>query len=198
MDVRDNFCGRAGWQQIAGRIRVPLGFCFSGIYFWFARPSRHSLAAGLLLVAPGLALRACASGYLRKNTELTMTGPYAYTRNPLYLGSLLLACGSAVAARNLWLAVALAVLFAVIYWPTILGEEAGLRDRFPEFAEYASKVPRLLPRRLPWGRPGAGAARGRFSWALYREHREYNSLCGSIILFLALIVGMLWRQRTLR
>jgi len=182
------------WQQIAKRIRVPLGFLFAGTYFWIARPSEHSLLASLLLVLPGIALRGYASGYVKKNAELTTTGPYAYTRNPLYLGSMLLAFGFAGASRNPWIVVALAALFAMIYWPTILGEEAYLRVRFPEFDTYAQRVPRLLPRLYVRERADESAQQGRFSWKLYLQHREYNSLLGAIFLFIALIARMLWRH----
>ena len=101
----------------------------------------------LLLVVPGVWLRGYAAGYVRKNAELTTTGPYAYTRNPLYLGSMLIAFGFAGGGGKLggswWL---LAVLFAAIYVPTIQGEEEYLRGHFAGFEEYAAKVPRLLPR----------------------------------------------------
>ena len=180
------------WQKIAKRIRVPLGFLFAGTYFWIARPSGHSLLASLFLVLPGIALRGYASGYVKKNAELTTTGPYAYTRNPLYLGSMLIAFGFAVASRNPWIACALAILFAMIYAPTILGEEAYLRARFQEFDAYAKKVPRLLPRLSFRKQPGETALRGQFSWALYLLHREYNSVLGSLILYCALIARMLW------
>ena len=90
------------WSRVARRIRVPTGFLFAAFYLWRARPSATSLASSLLLVAPGLLLRACASGYVKKNAELTVTGPYAYTRNPLYLGSILMAFGFAAASRSVW------------------------------------------------------------------------------------------------
>ena len=198
MRVQDDPAGRTTWQMITRRIRVPMGFLFAGIYFWLARPTWHSLLLSLLLVAPGLALRAYASGYVKKNAELTMTGPYAHTRNPLYLGSMLLAFGFAMASRNVWIALALVVLFAVVYWPTILGEEAYLQTNFLEFDEYMRSVPRLLPRLFPWVRQGESPMRGRFSLELYRKHREYNSVLGSAILFLALIARMLWHHGMVR
>ena len=176
------------WRKIARRIRVPLGFLFAGIYFWIARPSTHSLAASLLLVLSGLALRAMASGHVKKNSELTITGPYAYTRNPLYLGSILIAFGFALASRSWTIAIALVVLFAIIYVPTILSEEEFLRERFAEFDAYARRVPRLLPYR--WPRKDESAARGSFSWELYRAHREYNASLGALLLYFALIVRM--------
>ena len=90
-----------GWRMVARRIRVPMGFLFAAFFLWRARPTVASLAYSLLLVVPGLLLRAYASGYVKKNATLTVTGPYAYTRNPLYLGSTMLAFGFAVASRSL-------------------------------------------------------------------------------------------------
>ena len=176
------------WQKIARRIRVPLGFLFAGFYFWIARPSLHSLAASLLLVLPGLALRAMASGHVKKNSELTTSGPYAFTRNPLYSGSMLIAFGFALASRSWTIAIALVVLFAIIYVPTILSEEAFLRERFTEFDAYTQQVPRLLPYR--WPRKNKSVARGSFSWELYRAHNEYNASLGALLLYFALIVRM--------
>src|SRR5258705_11457440 len=100
----------------------------------------------LLLVVPGVWLRAYAAGYVKKNAELTRTGPYAYTRNPLYLGSMLIAFGFAWASGSWVIFVALTALFLAIYLPTILSEEEYLRSQFAGFDEYARQVPRLLPR----------------------------------------------------
>ncbi len=183
----------AGWNRVARRSRVPLGFCFAAIYLLLARPTAASMLWSLLLVAPGLALRAYASGYVQKNSELTTTGPYAYTRNPLYLGSMLLAFGFAGASRSLAIVAALAVLFAIIYIPTIRSEEEYLRGRFPHFDEYARRVPRLLPRLWP-GAPAAGEAkRGAFAPTLYRKHREYNALMGAAAIYLALALRLYFR-----
>ncbi len=134
------------WSRIARRIRVPMGFLFAAFFLWRARPSAASIAWSLLLVVPGILLRAYASGYVKKNSSLTVTGPYAYTRNPLYLGSILIAFGFALASRSVSIAVLLALLFAMIYGPTILSEEQFLRSTFPQFDLYARSVPRLFPR----------------------------------------------------
>ncbi|MFY9935811.1 MAG: methyltransferase, partial [Silvibacterium sp.] len=101
-----------------------MGFAFAALYLWLARPTLALIALSLILVIPGLWLRAYASGYVKKNMELTVTGPYAFTRNPLYLGSMLIAFGFALASRSIWIALALAVLFALIYIPVIRSEEA--------------------------------------------------------------------------
>jgi protein-S-isoprenylcysteine O-methyltransferase Ste14 len=179
---------RGGWGRIAKRIRVPLGFAFAVVFLLLAHPTPVSLAWSLLLVLPGLALRAYASGYVKKNAELTVTGPYGWTRNPLYLGSMAIAFGFAAGARSWLLAGLLAGLFLVIYYPVIRGEEAFLRSHFPGFDAYAKRVPRLLPWRPPL-RSAAGE-QGCFAPALYRKHREYNASIGVTALYVALILRM--------
>ena len=188
--------GRPQWQRIARRIRVPLGFVTAAVFFVFARPTGRSLLSSLPAVLVGLWLRGYAAGYVKKNAELTCTGPYAYTRNPLYLGSMLLAFGFAVAAGRVWLGVLLVGLFLAIYWPTILSEESFLRGAFPEFGAYAERVPRLLPRLRAAGFGSAQAAGRRFSAERYRHHREYNALMGAVALYVALMLRLWWAHRT--
>jgi protein-S-isoprenylcysteine O-methyltransferase Ste14 len=182
---RDN--RMAEWSKIARRIRVPLGFLFAVLYFWVARPTWRSMALGAIVVVPGLVIRALASGHVRKNESLATSGPYAYTRNPLYLGSLLMGVGFAVAARSWAVGVALLVMFFVIYLPVIRDEEAFLRRTFPEFEEYTRRVPRMFPRLTPRSdnRDEVGAG---FSLDLYLKHREYNALLGVVAMTAALIV----------
>jgi len=172
-----------GWSKIAKRIRVPMGFAFAALYLWLARPTLMFITLSLILVIPGIWLRAYASGYVKKNTELTVTGPYAFTRNPLYLGSMLIAFGFALASRSIWIVVALAALFALIYIPVIRSEEAFLRSKFDGFEAYASRVPRLVPRLVP---AQTDDDRGSFSADLYRKHREYNALVGAVAIYAAL------------
>ena len=177
----------AEWSRVARRIRVPLGFAFAVLYFWLAHPTWEFLALGAVLIVPGLLIRALASGHVRKNEELATSGPYAYTRNPLYLGSLLIGIGFAVAARSWWVGVILVVMFFAIYLPVIRGEEKYLRERFPEFDEYARRVPRMLPRITPAPSQDTG---GGFSMDLYLKHREWNALVGAALLVIALVVKM--------
>jgi len=177
----------AEWSRIARRIRVPLGFMFAVLYFWLARPTWRFIALGAVLIVPGLLVRALASGHVRKNEALATSGPYAYTRNPLYLGSLLMGVGFAVAARSWWVGIALVVMFFAIYVPVIRDEEAFLRRTFPEFEEYARRVPRMFPRAV---RAGAGETTGGFSFDLYLKHREWNALLGSVLMTGALIIKM--------
>jgi protein-S-isoprenylcysteine O-methyltransferase Ste14 len=178
----------AEWSRIARRIRVPLGFVFAVLYFWLARPTIGFIALGTLLIVPGLLIRALASGHVRKNEALATSGPYAYTRNPLYLGSLLMGVGFAVAARSWWVGVALILMFFAIYVPVIGDEETFLRQKFPEFEEYARRVPRMFPRITAESASKGGA--GGFSADLYWRHREYNALLGALAMLAALVVKM--------
>jgi protein-S-isoprenylcysteine O-methyltransferase Ste14 len=180
------------WQKVARRIRVPLGFVTAALYLfelWRRQPHLPAVAWSLLLVVPGLWLRGYASGYVKKNRELTQTGPYAYTRNPLYLGSILIAAGFAVALMSWPVAAMLAAMFLIIYVPVIASEERFLRSAFPDFDAYCRRVPRLFPRLTP-GRPGGEETEvlsGKFSLGLYLRHREYNSAIGAALLYLSLL-----------
>ena len=180
----------ASWPTIARRIRVPLGFAVTALYLWLAQPSVTSVAAGALLVIAGLLLRGWASGSLQKNERLATTGPYAYTRNPLYLGSLILAIGFAIAARSWCIVLVLAIMFLVIYLPVIRSEEEFLAQHFPEFSAYAARVPRLWPRFKATGNDDS-----EFSWSLYNQHREYHATLGSVTILLILIGKMFWISR---
>jgi protein-S-isoprenylcysteine O-methyltransferase Ste14 len=182
---------RTKMQRIAKRIRVPMGFAFAAVFLWWARPTPMTLALSLLLVVPGIWLRAYAAGYVRKNAELTTTGPYAYTRNPLYLGSMLIAFGFGAAAGNWILLAVLAGLFAAIYIPTIQGEEEYLRAHFAGFDVYAAQVPRLLPR---FTAAPSDQGAGEFSKALYLHHREFNALMGAGAIYLALVLRLVWQR----
>ena len=181
----------ADWARVARRIRVPLGFLFAIFYLWLARPSPLFMTAGLVLIFPGLTLRALASGYVRKDRELTSTGPYAYTRNPLYLGSLLIASGFAIAARSWWVVLVIAVFFGAVYLPVVWAEEERLRQNFPDYAAYAAQVPRFVPRFSPV----ANSQTQRFSRELYLKHREYNAALGSGLMLLALAAKLIWFSR---
>ncbi|HEY1903788.1 MAG TPA: isoprenylcysteine carboxylmethyltransferase family protein [Terracidiphilus sp.] len=179
------------WQRIARRIRVPLGFLTAALYlFELLRraPRPAAVAWSLLLVLPGLWLRGYAAGYVKKNRELTMTGPYAHTRNPLYLGSMLIAAGFALALLSWPVALLLAVGFTVIYVPVIASEERFLRLTFPEFDAYCRRVPRLIPRLTPASQSGSPSGSGAFSVALYLKHREYNAGIGAALLYLSLLL----------
>ena len=178
----------AEWSRIARRIRVPLGFLAAALYLyelWQRAPHPAAIAWSLALVLPGIWLRGYAAGYVKKNRELTRTGPYAHTRNPLYLGSILIAFGFALALLSWPVALVLALGFLAIYVPVIASEERFLRATFPEFDHYCRQVPRLIPRLTP---ARADAEKGSFSFMLYRKHREYNAAMGAALLYLSLLL----------
>jgi protein-S-isoprenylcysteine O-methyltransferase Ste14 len=174
------------WSRVARRIRVPLGFVFAALYIWLAKPSWMSIAAGAAVAASGIALRGAASGHVKKNEELTTTGPYAHTRNPLYVGSMIIGVGFGIASRSWWIALVLVLLFVTIYVPVVRSEEAFLRSKFPGFDEYARRVPRF-GYRLARG----GYARRQFSRELYLQHREYNAAVGAVLMIAALVAKLL-------
>lgn len=184
-----------GWGQRLSRWRVPLGFVAAAAYISFARPTPLTLVLGLPVAAAGLAWRAAASGYIRKNDALATTGPYRHCRNPLYLGSAVLAGGFLLAAANPWLAAAAAIAFAAVYTPVIRREETFLAARFgAAFAAYCREVPPFVPRFWSWGgtraQPSPATSSG-FSLALYRRHREYQALAGYAVITAILLIKML-------
>ncbi|MBI3669179.1 MAG: isoprenylcysteine carboxylmethyltransferase family protein [Acidobacteria bacterium] len=174
------------YGKLAARMRVPSGFLVAALYLVYSRPRWESLAAGLAVALVGIALRAWAAGHLTKNEALATSGPFACTRNPLYLGTLTAAAGFALAGWNLWLALLFAAYFGAVYLPVIGEEESHLRKLFPEYAAYAARVPLLVPQF-----PIAHGRSGGFRWALYFRNQEYNALLG----FLAGAVVLVWKTR---
>jgi protein-S-isoprenylcysteine O-methyltransferase Ste14 len=176
----------ANWSRIARRIRVPLSFGFAIAYVWLAHPTRTSLLVGGLRLVPGLILRGLASGHVQKDRLLTTSGPYGYTRNPLYLGSLIMAAGFAIVARSWWIPVILLIMFVVIYVPVIAGEERYLRQTFPDYDDYARNVPRFVMRFTRYGNQ-----RGTFSSERYWKHREYQAFVGCAAILAILIAKLI-------
>jgi protein-S-isoprenylcysteine O-methyltransferase Ste14 len=171
--------------------RVRTGYFVALAYLWLAAPSPRAIAAGGAVAFLGLIVRAAAAGHLRKGEALATSGPYAHTRNPLYLGSALLAAGFAIASHS-WLAAALVIAYFALFYSMVMRREAGeLRGRYGHsFEEYAARVPLFLPRIMP--APGGDPA-VRFSWALYRRNREYQAALGYLVGIALLVVRMLWR-----
>jgi protein-S-isoprenylcysteine O-methyltransferase Ste14 len=161
------------YSDAVARLRVPSGFLIVAAFAWFSRPSAQSLAIGTPISFLGLALRAWAAGCLYKDRELATGGPYAYTRNPLYMGTLLVAAGLAIASRSVWLGLLFTVVFLFVYLPAIQLEQQHLRGLFPEYAAYASRVPALIPRATPL--KGHSQL---FRWSQYKKNREYQAALG--------------------
>ncbi len=175
------------WVQ---RWRVPLGFLIGAIFIALARPELLTLAIGGGVALLGLLVRAWASGHIRKNDRLAISGPYAHTRNPLYFGSFLLGLGFTVAAGQprllggAWATVFFGGLFAAfflgIYLPVMRVEAATLAELFgDEYAAYARAVPLFFPRLTPYS--NEAGVRVRFDASLYMRYREYRAALGLLL-----------------
>lgn len=173
------------WMQ---RWRVPLGFACAPLFFWLARPTLRTVLAGGAVALAGLALRAWGSGHLRKNDKLAVSGPYARTRNPLYLGSFIMGLGFVTAAGWWPLAILFAALFLGIYWPVMRVEETHLTEIFgEEYKRYAAAVPLFFPRLSGY----RDAPPESFDSSLYLRYREYQAALG-VLSALALLAAKAW------
>jgi protein-S-isoprenylcysteine O-methyltransferase Ste14 len=174
------------------RWRVRLGYLVAIVVLWLARPTPRSVAYGACVGLAGLWFRAYAAGFLHKQEVLTMTGPYSRTRNPLYLGSSVLALGAGIATHSWAAAALLLVYFAVVYAVVMRREEGELRAKHnAAFDDYARSVPLFFPRLTP-ARQSASSA-GSFSWAQYKKNHEYEAAIGYVVLLSVLL--LIWRWR---
>ncbi len=172
------------YADAVAKLRVPSGFVLVAAFLWLSEPSWTALAIGLPVSIAGLAIRAWAAGHLEKNLALADSGPYAYVRNPLYLGTLTVAAGLVIASRRWELGVLFAVVFVLIYLPVVELEEQHLRRLFPAYADYARRAPKLIPRLS-----ARSSIPKHFQWALYRRNREYEALAG----FMAGVAVLCWK-----
>ena len=173
----------SNFKKSLQRYRVFSGFVIAAVYVVFARPDAYTLAAGLPVAVLGLALRAWACGHLRKSAELDVSGPYAHTRNPLYLGTFLLTIGFGVASGVWWLFLLCFALVLSIYWPVMSVEAEVLEKRLgEEYAEYAHNVPLLVPRLSPWKKSDRG-----FDFRLYLKNGEHQAAIGIVVATLILV-----------
>jgi len=171
------------YADAVAKLRVPGGFLMVAAFLWLAAPRWTSLAAGLPVSVLGLALRAWAAGHLEKNRTLAESGPYAYVRNPLYIGTLMVAAGFVIASRRWELGMLFAAVFLLIYLPVVELEEQHLRSLFPEYVDYARCVTRLWPRLI-------GNSSKPFRWSVYLRNQEYQALAG----FLAGVAVLIWKS----
>ncbi len=164
------------YADLVARLRVPTGFLIVTVFAWFSRPTVRSLWLGLPVSLCGLAVRAWAAGCLAKNQQLGTGGPYAYTRNPLYIGTLLVAAGLALGARSLGLGILFAAVFVLVYLPVIQLEEQHLRRLFPMYDDYAAEVTVLWPRLTAYPKRNPNS----FRLTLYLKNQEYQAAVGWI------------------
>jgi protein-S-isoprenylcysteine O-methyltransferase Ste14 len=161
--------------------RVRSGYAIGVLYAWFADPTVPSLVLGSMVAAIGLLIRGAAAGYLRKNEKLTTSGPYAYTRNPLYFGSSLLALGLLVAGSS-WIAALLVATYVATFYPAVIRFEAEHLRKLHgiTYDAYAAQVPLFFPRLTPPAAMADAADSGLFSWEQYKANREHHAAIGSV------------------
>lgn len=154
-------------------------------FLYFSRPTLASLLVGVPLILVGLVVRGWAAGTVEKGRELTVSGPYAFTRNPLYLGSFAIGVGFSVTGGH-WLWPALfGGFFAVVYSRTMTRERASLSESFGErYATYAAAVPAFVPRLTPFPADGPRTA---FAWSRYGRYREWEALLGVVAALVVLV-----------
>jgi hypothetical protein len=176
-----------GFKNAVYRWRVRAGFLCLILAVILAKPNLYSLLAGVGLCASGLVLRGWASGHLMKEKTLARSGPYRFTRNPLYLGNFIIGISVTTASRSWWM-VAVFFLYFLLFYPAVLKREANrMKALFPqEYEKYKSKVPLFFP---SFGRSLPGYAK--FSWELYKRNKEYRALLGAILFWLVLTAKML-------
>lgn len=153
-----------------------------------ARPSWRSVALGAAVSLAGLIIRAWAAGHLKKEKELAVSGPYRYSRNPLYFGNLILGLSLAAGSGSTVVVIIFASYFLVFYPVIILTERERMKKLFPEkYKEYIKHVPLFFP----WRKPHACQDRVKFSWSQYGANREYRALVGSLVYWVVLSIRIL-------
>ena len=153
--------------KLLARFRVFLGFIFAAVVLWLATPTLRSLLIGAVIAVIGESIRVWAAGHLEKSKEVTQSGPYRYTRHPLYLGSSLIGIGMAVVANNLIVAAIVVTYLVLTLTAAMRSEEAHLREKFGDaYDAYAEKRAPRIERS--------------FSWQRAIHNREHHTVAGLI------------------
>jgi hypothetical protein len=166
------------------RWRVRAGLIGTVLVIILAKPDLSSLITGLAVSLPGLLLRTWAAGHLKKDKELTVSGPYKYSRNPLYLGNLIIGLGIIIASRSLWV-FGIFIVYFLLFYPLIIQVEAEKMKKLflKEYEAYAKKTPVLFP----YKRPFSTVKKNRFRGLLFRKNKEWRALIGTVLLWLVLL-----------
>jgi protein-S-isoprenylcysteine O-methyltransferase Ste14 len=178
-----------GLTRILYKWRVRVSLLFVVLAIILAEPELWAILAGVGLTLFGLAIRTWACGHLEKEKKLTTSGPYRYTRNPLYFGNLLIGLGIVIASQSWWVLGCAFVVFVIFYPVIILSEKQKMEELFPlEYAEYVRHVPLFFPSYFStWPRQ-----RERFDWARYKKNKELRAIIGSALVWLLLTAKLLF------
>ncbi len=177
------------WKRLAQKTRVPAGTLLGILFFLLMHPSTRSLWMGGVIALCGAILRLWAAGHIEKGRVLTQGGPYAFTRNPLYLGSFLMALGIILAGQSYWMLLAFGVFFIVFYYPVMRAEEQELLQGYGErFIEYAQRVPLFFPSFRK-----TELSSSSFLWSRVIRNREHRTIAGLIVVQAVLVLLSLTR-----
>ena len=172
--------------SILARIRIPMGFCLAGLYFYMAKPTWPTLPFGLALAFFGILFRAWATGNIHKDNQLAIGGPYTLSRHPLYLGTFVIGLGFCLAGSNLLILLFFVTFFFCLYIPVMKAEEKHLKKLFnQEYENYKKSVPFFIPSKWP-----SNKIISTFQLGRYLKNKEYKVLLGFIISFGLLILKM--------
>jgi protein-S-isoprenylcysteine O-methyltransferase Ste14 len=162
-------------MRFLARWRVFFGFVFAAIALYLATPTRNTLAVGAVISLIGELVRLWAAGHLEKSREVTRSGPYQFTRHPLYLGSSLIGIGFAIAANHIVVGVIVVAYLLLTLTAAMRSEEAHLREKFGDaYDAYVEKRSSPMERQFSWRR----ALRN-------REHHTIAGLFASLLLLAA-------------
>jgi len=177
------------WKLKAQKMRVPAGTVLGVIFLLFMHPSIRSLWIGGMIAFLGALLRLWAAGHIVKGKVLTRTGPYAYSRNPLYLGSFFMALGIIVGGQGYWLLPVFGLFFVTFYFPVMKAEELELLHSYGDaFIEYSKNVSLFIPRFRSAGYPVKG-----FLWSRVTRNREHRTIIGLLLAEAVLILEYFFR-----
>jgi len=175
-------------EKIINRWRVKAGYIGAVLVLILAKPSLFSLLIGILFSIFGLLIRTWSSGHLNKEKKLATGGPYQYTRNPLYLGNLILGISIVLGCRSWWVFGIFIVYFLFFYPATIKREKERMMKFFQsEYKNYEKNVPLFFPSFKKSYPPNNSS----FNWALYKKNKEYRALIGAMLFWLAMTARMI-------
>jgi protein-S-isoprenylcysteine O-methyltransferase Ste14 len=172
------------WRKSAQRLRVPVGTLVGIIFLLLMHPSGRSLWIGGIIATGGALWRLWAAGHIDKGRVLTQSGPYALTRNPLYLGSFFMALGVLMAGQGYWLLPGFGIFFLGFYYPVMRAEEQELlQGHGSQVLGYARRVPLFFP-----GLPKKSLPSSRFTWNRVVKNREHRTILGFLLTQIVLIL----------
>jgi protein-S-isoprenylcysteine O-methyltransferase Ste14 len=177
------------WKEFTQKTRVPAGTILGILFLLLMHPSIRSLFIGAAITLPGCLLRFWAAGHIDKGNALTQGGPYAMTRNPLYLGSFAMALGVILGGQGYWLLPLFGAFFAAFYIPVMKAEADYLLSVYKqEFVEYSKRVPMFFP---SFQKAKAGAST--FLWSRVVKNREHRNAVGLVVAEAILVLKFIFR-----